>query len=95
VHDGRKVAHVRDPGVVSAGARLARFASHPTVLKVLRFDCPGHSVNIDRMYPKGIKLFWNVTIASSSREPDHADHGNAGFPALTFFRSLVTEVLKS
>ena len=42
------------------------------------------------MYPKGIKLILERgRIASiESWKPDHADHGNAGFPALTFLQIL-------
>jgi GNAT superfamily N-acetyltransferase len=42
------------------------------------------------MYPKGIKLILERGRIASIEpwKPDHADHGNAGFPALTFLQIL-------
>jgi hypothetical protein len=41
------------------------------------------------MYPKGIKLILeNGHITFDHWKPDHADHGNAGFPMLTFTQIL-------
>jgi len=41
------------------------------------------------MYPKGIKLILERgRIEFEPWKPDHADHGNAGFPALTFLQIL-------
>lgn len=41
------------------------------------------------MYPKGIKLTLEQgRITFEPWKPDHADHGNAGFPALTFLQIL-------
>lgn len=41
------------------------------------------------MYPKGMKLILeNGRIAFEDWKPDHADHGNAGFPMLTFLQIL-------
>jgi len=42
------------------------------------------------MYPKGIKLVLEHgrIVGIESWKPDHADHGNAGFPALTFLQIL-------
>jgi hypothetical protein len=41
------------------------------------------------MYPKGIKLtLENGRIMFENWKPDHAEHGNAGFPMLTFLQIL-------
>ncbi len=41
------------------------------------------------MYPKGVKLILeNGHITFDEWKPDHADHGNAGFPMLTFLQVL-------
>ena len=41
------------------------------------------------MYPKGIRLILeNGRITFEPWKPDHADHGNAGFPMLTFLKIL-------
>ena len=41
------------------------------------------------MYPKGLKLILeNGGITFDDWKPDHADHGNAGFPMLTFLQVL-------
>jgi hypothetical protein len=42
------------------------------------------------MYPKGIKLILERGRIASIEpwQPEHADHGNAGFPALTFLQIL-------
>lgn len=72
---------------------LLGFLNHikPVLEKRLaRSIASGHSGEyLIGMYPKGIKLVLeNGCITFDEWKPDHADHGNAGFPMLTFLQIL-------
>lgn len=72
---------------------MAAFVDHikPVLEKRLADSIAcGHSGEyLIGMYPKGIRLILeNGRISFDQWKPDHAEHGNAGFPMLTFLRIL-------